>query len=39
MSEPAQKWENYAIFKQNYTIELFYCFKWPILVVSVMGKI
>ena len=27
MSEPAQKWENYAIFKQNYTIELFYCFK------------
>ena len=27
VSEPSQKWENYvAIFKQNYTIELFYCF-------------
>ena len=23
MSEPAQKCENYAIFKQNYTLELF----------------
>ena len=23
MSEPAQKYENYAIFKQNYTLELF----------------
>ena len=27
MSEPAQKCKNYAIFKQNYTIELFVPFK------------
>ena len=27
MSEPAQKWEIYAIFKQNYIKELFYSFK------------
>ena len=25
--EPAQKWENYAIFKQNYTLELFIALK------------
>ena len=30
MSEPAQKCENYAIFKQNYTLELL--LKWPIVV-------
>ena len=27
MSEPAQKCENYAIFKQNYTLKLFVAFK------------
>ena len=27
MSEPAQKFENYAIFKQNYTLELFIALK------------
>ena len=27
MSEPAQRCENYAIFKQNYTPELFIAFK------------
>ena len=27
MSEPAQKCENYAIFRQNYTLELFVAFK------------
>ena len=27
MSEPAQKCENYAIFKQNYTLELFIALK------------
>ena len=27
MPEPAQKWENYAIFKQNYTLELFIALK------------
>ena len=27
MSEPAQKCENFAIFKQNYTLELFIAFK------------
>ena len=27
MSEPAQKCENYAIFKQNYTLELFITLK------------
>ena len=27
MSEPAQKCENDAIFKQNYTLELFVAFK------------
>ena len=27
MSEPEQKWENYAIFKQNYILELFIAFK------------
>ena len=27
MSEPAQKCENFAIFKQNYTLELFIALK------------
>ena len=27
MSEPAQKCENYAIFKQNYTLQLFIALK------------
>ena len=27
MSEPAQNCENYAIFRQNYTLELFVAFK------------
>ena len=27
MSEPAQKCENYALFKQNYTLELFIALK------------
>ena len=27
MTEPAQKCENYAIFKQNYTLELFIALK------------
>ena len=27
MSEPAQKWENYAIFKQKYTTALLTAFK------------
>ena len=31
MSERAQKCENYDIFKQNYTLELFIAIKWPIL--------
>ena len=33
MSEPAQKCENYAIFKQNYTLELLLLLKWPIVAV------
>ena len=31
MFEPAQKCENYDIFKQNYTPELFIALKWSIL--------
>ena len=31
MSEPAQKCENYAIFKQNYAQKLFITFKMAIL--------
>ena len=27
MSEPVQKCENYAIFRQNYTLELFVAYK------------
>ena len=34
MSEPAQKCENNAIFKQNYAQKLFIAFKEPILAVS-----
>ena len=33
MSESAQKCENNAIFKQNYTLELIIALKWPILAV------
>ena len=35
MYETAQKCENYAIFKQNYNLELFFPLTWPIIVVSV----
>ena len=35
-SESAQKCENYATFKENYTLELFVALKWPILVVLVL---
>ena len=27
MSQPAQNYENYAIFRQNYTLKLFIAFK------------
>ena len=33
MSEPAQKCENLAIFKQNYTLELFIDLEWSIIAV------
>ena len=39
MSEPAHKCEKYAIFKQNYTLELLIVLKRPILAVLALGKI
>ena len=39
MPEPAQKCENYAIFKQNYTLDLFLLLKWPVHVVLDEEKI
>ena len=39
MSEPAPKCENNAIFKQNYTIELFIALKMAILAVLAKGEI
>ena len=38
MTEPAQKCENYAIFKQNYTIQLFIDFKMAYSCFSLGGK-
>ena len=35
MHEPAQKCENNAIFKQNYSLKLFIAFKWPISAFAV----
>ena len=34
MSEPAQRRENHAIFKQNYTPDLLLLLKWSIRAVS-----
>ena len=39
MSESAQKCENDAIFKQNYTQKLFISLKYPILAVLALGEI
>ena len=38
MSEPAQKCENYAILKQNYTLDLFIALKRPNHAVLVQVK-
>ena len=37
MSEPIQKMQDNAIFKQKFN--LFITYKWPIIVVSVKGEI
>ena len=39
MTEPAQKCENYAIFKQNYTIQLFIDFKMAYSCFSLGGNL
>ena len=38
MSEPALKYKNKAIFKQNYTKNCILLLKLPILAVSAKGK-
>ena len=39
MSEPAQKYENNAIFKQKYIQKLFIFLKYHILAVLTLGEI
>ena len=39
MSEPAQKCENNAIFKQKYTLERLLLLKWPMWLFGLKGKI
>ena len=39
MSEPAQKCQNNAIFKQRYTTELFIVFKMAYYAISAKGEI
>ena len=39
MSEPSQKCDNNAIFKQNYTKNFLFLLKYPILAVLALGKI
>ena len=39
MSEPAQKQENNAIFKQNYTKNCLFLLKYHILAVLTLGEI